>query len=313
MTLIPVTARPEGPPPFEPKTLAAGAGVFLAAGGSGREDKRIGVHYYKPERFTRESPILLVLPGTGRNANTYRNFWMDAAEAYNVLIATLEYPEVDYDFGAYHMGGVIKNFRLRNVTRRPDGALPTSLYIRDEDIEFEFNERRETWLFHDFDRIFGILATATDSARRKYDLFGHSAGGQILHRLALFQPNTRADRIIAANSGFYTLPRLDVPLPFGLKDTGITKASLAASLALNLTLLLGGEDDDPDKGGRHLHTPLADQQGLGRLSRGRYFFEAGMRQARELAISCNWKLEVVPGVGHDGEAMGRAAARYLYS
>ena len=61
-----------------------------------------------------------------------------------------------------------------------------------------------------------------------------------------------------------------------------------------------------------LHTPLADQQGLGRLSRGKYFFRISRERARELSVPFNWQLEIVEGVGHDNRGMGDAAARLLY-
>lgn len=303
MTLV---AKPP-PAPFEPTTLQDGRGLFEAAGGVGREAQRIGVHYYKPRTFTPRSPVLLVLPGAGRDADEYRDAWVEAAEAHGVLVAALGYPEADYDFAAYQMGGVIRNLRL------PPGAAGQSVVrLRDEDIGFDLNPRRETWLFNDFDRIFALLARAAGSERERYDLFGHSAGGQILHRLTLFQAQVKADRIVAANSGFYTLPDLDVPQPFGLKGTGATPDALAASFGRRLTLLLGEKDDGDEAGGIQLRTPTADRQGVGRLARGRYFFEAGRARARSLGVPFEWRLEVVPNVGHDYRRMTAAAARLLY-
>lgn len=157
-----------------------------------------------------------------------------------------------------------------------------------------------------------ILAAAAGSARIRYDLFGHSAGGQILHRLAFFRPRSQADRIVAANAGFYTRPRFDTPPPFGLRGSGVSERSLRDSFACRLTLLLGELDNDPDRGGQHLHTPMADRQGRDRLARSRHFLEAGRRQARLMGAPFNWRLELVPGVAHDFRAMGRAAARLLY-
>ncbi|WP_129791881.1 heavy metal-binding domain-containing protein [Sphingosinicella sp. CPCC 101087] len=299
--------------PFEPQSLAPGAGAFRVRGGRGREDKAIIVHHYRPAALTPDSPILLVLPGAGRNGDDYRDSWIAAAEAHNILVAALAYSESDYDFAAYHMGGVIKNLRISNMPTGPDGRQPTNIHLRDEDFRFDINDRPETWLFNDFDRIFAILAGAVGSSRQLYDLFGHSAGGQILHRFALFQPSSRADRIVAANSGFYTLPDFSVPQPFGLAGTGLTESSLAAAFSRKLTLLLGELDNHPERGGIHLHTPLADSQGLDRLSRGRFFFEVARRQAERLGHALNWELEVVPGVAHDHVGMGRAAARLLYA
>ena len=48
-------------------------------------------------------------------------------------------------------------------------------------------------------------------------MFGHSAGGQVLHRLAIFRPNNKADRILASNSGWYTIPTITNIFPTGLE------------------------------------------------------------------------------------------------
>lgn len=294
---------------FEPTALASGAGAFLTAGGQGREDKRITVHYYKPRAFMPRSRVLIVLAGAGRNGDAYRDAWIDAAESANVLVAALSYPGPDYDFAAYHMGGVVSDLVIRSL---PEGEAPSVIHARDEDITFTVNPRRETWLFNDFDRIFTLLAGATGSERTGYDMFGHSAGGQILHRLALFHPSSRAERIIAANSGFYTLPDPSQPLPAGLAGTGVDDASLADSFACRLTLLLGENDDGDEAGGIQIHTPMIDRQGTGRLARGRYFFRTAQQRAQAMRVVFNWTLRTVPNVGHDFRAMSRAAAAMLY-
>lgn len=311
MTLVQKPAPP-GATPFEPTELTSGAGAFLAAGGRGHERKRITVHYYKPAGFNQRSPILLVIPGSGRNGDAYRDAWIDAAEAANVLVAALSYPEADYDFAAYQMGGVIRDLVIRNMPTGPNGEELSSVHIRDEDISFNLNIRPDEWIFNDFDRIFALIAATVNSSQTSYDMFGHSAGGQILHRHTLFHPRSHADRIIAANAGLYTLPDLALPQPIGLKDSGVTEASLTASFGCRLTILLGERDNDGEAGGIQLHTPLIDQQGVDRLSRGRYFFQAGRKRAQSLGARFNWAMEVVPGVGHDYRAMGRAAARLLY-
>jgi len=143
-------------------------------------------------------------------------------------------------------------------------------------------------------------------------MFGHSAGAQVLHRLVLFAPRSRAARIIAANAGFYTLPNLELRLPVGLKGTDVTAASLALSLASRLLVLVGEKDDGDEAGGMQIHTPAIDQQGISRLARGKYFFESGEERARMLNVPFHWSLQVVPNVGHDFRAMSRAAARSLY-
>ncbi|MEO1046606.1 MAG: hypothetical protein AAFX04_14300 [Pseudomonadota bacterium] len=292
-----------------PDRLAARAGYFTLAG---KDMARIRIDYYKPDNFTATSPILLVVPGAGRDSDEYRNAWLETAWSTGTLVAALGYPEADYDFSAYHMGGVIRDLRFDNmVIERPDGG-GRVIRMRDEDIRFSVNPDRASWLFGDFDRVFDHIVTATGSRQQGYDIFGHSAGGQILHRLVLFHPQARAGRIIAANAGFYTLPDLAEPLPTGLADTGLTEADLKASLGRSLVLLLGEKDDNEGAGGTFLRTPATDRQGPGRLQRGRYFHRTAQRKAAELGIPLQWQVQTVPGAGHDFAAMTRGAAKLLY-
>jgi pimeloyl-ACP methyl ester carboxylesterase len=226
-----------------------------------------------------------------------------------VFVASPSYPEKDYDFAAYHMGGVIENLVLGKPRA---GSSASVLYLDDSDIRFDVNPRRAEWLFPDFDRLFASIRDATGSSQRGYDMFGHSAGAQILHRHVLFCPESRARRIVAANAGLYTQPDLARPQPIGLAGTGIDAAGLRRSLSRELTVLLGESDNDGERGGMQLHTPLIDQTGANRLDRGRYFHAQGAERARALNTKFNWTLRTVPDVGHDFRGMTRAAAELLY-
>lgn len=306
-----MTLQPKNPR-FEPDELAPGSGLFLAGGGRGREGARIGVHYHRPESFRPDSPILLVIPGSGRNGAEHRDAWIQDADAAGVFVAALAYAEADYDIAAYQMGGVIKDLVVRNMPAGPDGEPPSRLYLRDEDISFALNLDSGAWLFNDFDRIFGLIAAAVGSTRTRYDLFGHSAGGQILHRCVVFHPRSGADRIVASNAGMYTMPDPSLPPLAGIQGFGLSEASLRESYGCDLTLLLGELDNDDETRGEMVHTPSFDRFGDDRLSRGRAFFQIGQDRARALGTPFNWTLQTVPGVGHDFRAMGRAAARRLY-
>lgn len=57
---------------------STGAGSYTIEGGAGREEKEIAVHFYMPRDFTRRSPVLMVIPGSGRNAWNYRDAWAEA-------------------------------------------------------------------------------------------------------------------------------------------------------------------------------------------------------------------------------------------
>jgi pimeloyl-ACP methyl ester carboxylesterase len=227
------------------------------------------------------------------------------------LVAALRYTEQEYDFAAYQMGGLIKDLVLRNVSQQRVGSAEV-LAVSDEDITFSPNPNPSQWLFADLDRTFEHLVAATGSRATQFDVFGHSAGAQIAHRLVLCRPESRMRRVIAANAGFYRLPSLEEPLPTGLRDSGVTRAMLRKALQRELIVLLGEQDNSDGAGGTLLHTPRVDAQGLDRRSRGRHFFTVGRALATQEEVPLGWQLREVPGVGHDFRAMG-AAARELLS
>lgn len=294
---------------FAPDELPVGAGIF---GLSGSQSKRFIVHYFRPANFTNASPVLLVIPGAGRNSAEYRNAWLAAAVQKGMLIASLGYPEEDYDFAAYNMGGLVRNlsFNAPEVVQTSRNARTVSL--DDADIIFELNPDSNSWLFNDFDTVFDQIVAASGSTQQNYDIFGHSAGGQILHRMAMFHQESKARRIVAANAGFYTLPLFNQTLPTGIKETVLNEARLSDAFAKRLIIMLGENDNGDAAGGTLLKTPRVNQQGPGRLQRGEHFFDLAAEVARRSNTMLNWDILRVPDVGHDFEAMSLAAAGVLY-
>lgn len=333
-------------------TIASGSGSFVVAGGGGYEDRRITVHYHKPESFHRASQVMLVIPGAGRNGDDYRDAWVDASEKYGVLILSPSYPEEFYpEFWSYNLAGMTREVTLDLrfvIETRPDEwilddvrqELQSTIGMHDlvgqsaahqliyqlvlfskagmlENVDVLGTSsvpstNPDEWIFDDFDRIFEIVKAELGMEADDYDLFGHSAGGQILHRLALFHPNSRADRILAANSGWYTLPTVEQEFPYGLKGTGLDEHQLEAAFKTHLVVFLGEDDDADETRGSVRRTPEADRQGAHRLARGRFFFTEARKAADALDADFDWQLEIVPGVGHDYERMSEAAAEYLY-
>ncbi|MGH1466001.1 MAG: hypothetical protein ACRBBQ_11640 [Cognatishimia sp.] len=292
-----------------PEVLPEGIGSFhlsdLGAAG-------LTVHYARPTSFSSSSPILLIIPGAGRNSDDYRDAWINAACTSGTLVAALGYPEEHYDFAAYNMGGTISNLQFDNPSFAQVTETATTITLDDADIRFDLVASREDWLFEDFDRVFEYLAHTTGSDQETYDIFGHSAGGQILHRFAIFAPQSKARVIVAANSGFYTFPDLSIALPSGLRGTSLTKTDLTKAFGAKLVLMLGALDNDDQAGGTLLHTPRIDEaQGLGRLDRGLRFFEYARNEAERNKADFRWHLQVVDGVGHNYRAMSGAAADYL--
>ncbi len=293
--------------------FSPGTGVLHVDVGIGESEKVVEIFYYKPVEFNQDSNIIMVIPGAGRNADDYRDSWIDSADKYNLLVLSPRYPATNYDFAAYHLGGVVKDLELINPkVERINGRI-SKYRMRDEDILFSFVEEPSDYLFGDFDKIFDWAKAATNSNQEYYDLFGHSAGGQILHRYILFNPASQARHVIAANSGFYTLPGDPYHFPFGLGGTKIKGGDLVSSFSSSLIVMVGEEDNVNETRGTMLHTPIADEQGLGRLERGNYFFEKSRAHAEAIGSPFNWQFEVIPNVGHEYREMGKAAADYLYS
>jgi pimeloyl-ACP methyl ester carboxylesterase len=279
--------------------IESGSGSFTIAGGDGHEEKVLTIFYHKPAKYSPASNILIVLPGAGRNANDYRDAWVAAAEKYNVLVLSPSYSEEHYpDFWSYNLAGMITDVKINQ------GAQPA--------ITFKVNRNSGDWIYQDFDRIFVLVKEHLKSSQNSYDMFGHSAGGQVIHRLALFHPNGMANRMLAANSGWYTVPTFEDEFPYGLADGVTTKPQSAAAFAVNLVVFLGERDDENETRGDLARTPEIDVQGLSRIARGKYFYAKAVQTAKELGITLNWKLEIVPGVGHDYRRMSEAAADYLY-
>jgi len=281
--------------------------LYLSVGGQG--SSIIQLHFHLPESYDSNSRILIVVPGAGRNADDYRDSWVATSEQYGVLVLSPAYPENAYDFAAYHLGGIVSDLVFHGDTD-PD---PSVFRLSDDDISYTVNNDESEWLFQQLDAIFLEVSSVLESNQSTYDLFGHSAGGQILHRYALFRDNPRANTIIAANSGFYTQVDRGITTPFGLRDSTIDESRLATALSRQLIVLLGELDNREETGGTMLHTPLIDSHGLSRLERGQYFFQGAEMEAARLDAEFNWKLEIVTGVGHDFRGMAAAAAQLLYA
>jgi hypothetical protein len=273
-----------------------GAGKFLVEGGVQKE-KTIVVHYYKPKNLTSESPVIYVVPGAGRNGDDYRDAWIEKSKKYNVLVLSPEYNEKSYPmFWNYNLAGMYKDVKINKE--------------RTAILSFKVSSNPEEWIFNDFDRVFDSVKQSLNLKTNTYDMFGHSAGSQVLHRFSIFNPNNKANRILAANSGWYTLPTDSDKFPYGLEGT--IQSAEKIEYSSNLILFLGEKDDENEKRGSLRRSTEADKQGLGRLSRGVYFYNTSKDIASEFNKEFNWKLEIIPNIGHDFREMSKAAADYLY-
>ncbi|MBC8102126.1 MAG: hypothetical protein H7Z41_06010 [Cytophagales bacterium] len=281
---VPAFAADEAPP-----VITLGKGHFAVTDPKVNPGKPLTVWYYLPvDKEAAKIPILFVMHGTLRNGEDYRNQWMDLAQKHGVLLLVPEFSRADYPGGKYNRGNVLGE----------DDKSP---------------QPPDTWTFAVIERLFDHVKQITGNKNRRYDLYGHSAGGQFVHRLALLAPQARCRRAVAANAGYYTLPTLTGPdpYPFSLRNTPSTGETLKTDFGKELIVLLGEEDIDP-KDPDLYHSSEADRQGLYRLARGKFFYKTGRDAAAAMNAKFRWRLVTVPGVGHSNERMAVAAAEALY-
>jgi poly(3-hydroxybutyrate) depolymerase len=249
---------------------------------AGRE---IAVHLHRPATFNAESHILMVMHGRGRNADDYRDYFVPESDRRGFLVVAPEFSAAQYPHP--------QAYNYANMRDGDEAMLP-----------------RGQWLFPVLEAVFRDVRSRVGSRRERFFLFGHSAGGQLVHRLATFGWLDSIERAIAANSGSYTMPTLAERFPFGLDGTSITDDELRAVFARPLTIQLG--DADVDVNDEHLpREPGAMAQGPHRFARGHRYFDVAQREAQRLGVRLAWRLAIAPGVAHSGQNMAPFAVREL--
>ncbi|MCA8881310.1 MAG: hypothetical protein KDA73_15455 [Rhodobacteraceae bacterium] len=139
-------------------------------------------------------------------------------------------------------------------------------------------------------------------------LFGFSAGGQFLNRVAAYERPQGISRIVVGSPSTWVLPSLAEAAPYGFGGLGTIaeeRAALKEYLALPMTIYLGSMDDDPND--PSLSTSVeAMRQGANRLERGMNTFDMGQQTAENNGWAFNWSLVIAQGVGHSGTSMLKA-------
>jgi hypothetical protein len=224
--------------------------------------------------------------GRNRNGEEYRNWFAPEAERHGFVAVAPNFTEAQYAHPyEYNYGGMV----------RPDGTwLP-----------------REEWIHVVVEAVFDEVVRRTGTTRSGYSIFGHSAGAQLVHRMATLAWPARLERAVVANAGSYTMPCAEERYPFGLLGTHVDDAALKAFFSRELLVLLGDADDDPSH--HQLPTePEAMRQGPHRFARGQRYMDVARREAERLGVPLNWRLEVAHGVAHVAELMAPHAARHLF-
>lgn len=268
------------------ETLAPGKGRFVFSGHPALKGEPMRVFYYRPSGDVTKMPVLFIMHGVKRNADTYRDNWVELSEKHKILVIVPEFTTEQFPGSRMYNYG---NLRAK------DGKL----------------QKGEDWAFSLIDPIFDEAVHLTGSKAKHYDLFGHSAGSQFAHRLLLFKQDSKVNRVVAANAGSYTMLDFDVDFPHGLKGMGLDSARLKSLLERDLIVQLGEKDTNPNH--RYLpKAPDAMKQGAHRFERGINFYERSKELANRLNANFGWTLRTVPGSAHNDAKMAQDIAGYLY-
>ena len=264
--------------------LEPGSGVFET--NDGRDPGApMKVYYHLPASWTPDSKIVLVLHGVKRNADRYRDNWVQHSEKYGFLVAAPEFTLSEYPGP--------EQYNLGNMFNLEDKPNPKS-----------------QWAYPVIERVFQEVARRSGTRRKAFSIFSHSAGAQFVHRMMLFARPPHVADAIAANAGWYTMPLDSEQFPYGLGGTGIGADDLRKAFASPLVIMAGDKDTNPQH--KYLRrTPEAMRQGEHRLARSKAFFQAARDRAAKLKTELNWRYVIVPGVGHSNRKMAGFAAEYI--
>jgi poly(3-hydroxybutyrate) depolymerase len=123
-------------------------------------DRALLLECYRPANHAPGSPVVIVQHGQSRNGREYCDAWISAADKVGALIVAITFPfpkETWPDAVTYNNGHVLDE----------SGAV----------------RPREAWSQAIPGRVFALLREAGVTDRAKAYLWGHSAGGQFVHRL----------------------------------------------------------------------------------------------------------------------------------
>ena len=248
-------------------------------GGNGHQTATINgvplqVFTYRPDGCA-ITGMLLVFHGLGRNVEGYRNDAIPLGQRLCMLVVAPLFDEQRFPTWRYQRGGIVNDGKLQPA---------------------------QDWTVNFVPALVAWVRRQENRPDLPYDLIGHSAGAQFLSRVAAFVPLS-ATRIVIANPSTWVLPSLDTPAPYGFGGVfpqPQAEDALHRYLAAPITVLLGEEDT----GSQDLaDSKEAEAQGGTRLARGQNAFHAAQAAAKQHGWPFNWRLALVPGVGHTARGM----------
>ncbi len=244
-------------------------------------DRLLRLHSACPIGWGPGMPVVFVHHGVARNGRDYRDYWAGHVDAAGIVAISVEFPEATFpEYLWYNFG---------NLHDAAGLAKP-----------------REKWTFGIVPRLFAALRAQGITQSERYGLFGHSAGGQFVHRMLSFGYREHVAVAVSANAGTYAMPDLETPWPFGLGEMALDQTALRALVQFPITVM-AGMADTKITGKFFPKGPRSMRQGPTRWHRAHRYVQLGHEVALGMGAGCAWQVIDVPDVGHDGRKMSAAA------
>ena len=239
----------------------------------------IEVFYSLPEKVNDETMVLFIIHGASRTAEGYLEDFIPYIQEKNLIAVAPKFSKDSYPYFAFLNRSAIDGKKLPAGTPNIDNALGD---------------------------IFEIITSKYKIRNDKYRIYGHSGGAQFVQRYLLFSNDSRIDKAVLANAGFYTFMNQNL-YPFGLRDIDLDDEEIKRVLRTKVALYVGEKDTESNfkdlKGAR--------AQGNNRLVRGETFFLNLVSYAEEVGMPLRWQYQIIKNVGHDNAGMASAAAYFI--
>ena len=230
----------------------------------------VPVFYITPEKINKDTRLVLVMHGRKRNAEEYRDQWVDYAKELNLLVIVPEFSEEKFPgVHTYNYGNI---FNVDGQKQPIESRLFSLIEPLVKESLDRFKVRSDHW-----------------------GIYGHGAGAHFVHRYVIHNPQSSYTLAIAANLGWY-LTMTDKDWPFGLNKSGISDTMLKDAFNKYFLLMLGMSDVSTKPNTPYVASIFdkVTDQGKHRLERGRNFFNGVLMKSKELDTFLKWGLVEVP-------------------
>lgn len=244
-------------------------------------NKPVPVYYYKAPQAGPDAKVLIAIHGAERDATIQRSNWQSWAQKNNAVVLAPQFDKGPYPDRLFQWGG-----------------------MEDSDPQH--------WTFQIVEQLFQKVRRDEHLNAERYFLFGHSAGGQFVHRFTLMMNESHVSIAVAANAGSYTMPTYQDSFfsrgfPWFASEKRLPPARLAEAFSHKMVVMLGEEDTKSDA--LLPKEPEAMAQGEHRFARGQNFYKTALEQAQRLHVDLAWTLQTVPGVGHSPKGTTKQAEK----